>query len=70
MGILNRVGGLFGITESECESLCLTDITCVGAEWDPRGFVVMESCVRTRTSDFTPRNSSVLYEIVYRCPSM
>ena len=68
MGILNRIGGIVGISELDCESRCLMDITCVGAELVFGGFHGMDVCVLTEDFDFTPRRSSVLYEIVFRCP--
>ncbi len=70
MGIEHPIGGIIGLSEAQCESECLMDITCVGAEVQFGYFLGMNLCVISRIIDFKPKRSSVLYEIVFRCPSM
>ena len=69
MGVRNPLGGRVNISETECGEDCLTDVTCMGTEMFFGVFVGTNICTPTAISDFIPKPHTVLYEIVFRCPS-
>ena len=69
MGVRNPLAGLVNRSEADCERLCLIDVNCIATEIGIGVFMGMNMCKPTYSSDFMPQPSSVLYEIVFRCPS-
>ena len=69
MGVRNPLGERVNISEAECRRNCLMGVTCMGTEMFFGVFAGTDICTPTYISDFIPKPHSVLYEIVFRCPS-